>query len=595
MAARKARDSKGTETDYQYTDATPICVSRSDGTEMPAEYNHYEKVEEGARPIIEWQNKLGQALAAELKPGVSGQFFLQDFPTHYHLRWYQAKDENKKTQPKHYYLFGYPEDSARQARKYFRSPNQFLPHLLWLAGESRDRGDCACEFCSGSKPITSKGAKVKAPSSAAQGSSSTQGSSSAQGSSSTQGSSVAQGPAPVPAAADYMSSATRKSVQDKPASSSTKAASTSLGTASSTAQVPAPSSQASGTTNRATTVSITGIAHDHDALFRAGEVVWLRNNSSWRVGMVLTSAPTLTIVPFGHPLYPTQEVTKAESEVRPFLAFSIPQIAPSLQEHKGRALADMDWEELVRRLNASDDPARREALAVEATKLAATRVDHCYSMFNFIRNDPAVNFDFFGGVFLGAEKLCVREPVRIKLSRDQMLEQPLAEGMPVVMIIERIMINNETLALLFEGSLWGLQQAKVNELTPENAGLGQGQLPTAMRGEKEFRDSLLWSRELRVDWVLLKRSVVMDAQGVRGRFYETRRLMPILDAAKFQEVLDSTRPSHVPQIPDIQKSLNNQGDSSGPTVGRVPTRAYAVAGAVPSDIPASLGPDVVEA
>lgn len=71
MTSRKTRDSKAAETEYQYANATPIQIWRSDGTEMPSEYSQYEKVENASKPIIEWQNKLGQALAAELMPTAS--------------------------------------------------------------------------------------------------------------------------------------------------------------------------------------------------------------------------------------------------------------------------------------------------------------------------------------------------------------------------------------------------------------------------------------------------------------------------------------------------------------------------------------------
>lgn len=71
MASRKAKDLKATDNEFQYANATAIQIWRSDGTEMPSEYSQYEKVEEGAKPIIEWQNKLGQALAAELMPAAS--------------------------------------------------------------------------------------------------------------------------------------------------------------------------------------------------------------------------------------------------------------------------------------------------------------------------------------------------------------------------------------------------------------------------------------------------------------------------------------------------------------------------------------------
>lgn len=69
MATRKAKDGKAAESEPQSTNSRPLQIWRSDGTEMPSEYSQYEKVEEGTKPIIEWQNKLGQALAAELSLG----------------------------------------------------------------------------------------------------------------------------------------------------------------------------------------------------------------------------------------------------------------------------------------------------------------------------------------------------------------------------------------------------------------------------------------------------------------------------------------------------------------------------------------------
>lgn len=324
------------------------------------------------------------------------------------------------------------------------------------------------------------------------------------------------------------------------------------------------------------------IAHDHDALFRAGEVVWFKNNNSWRVGMILTSSATLSIIPFGHPLYRTQEVIKEEADIRPFLAFSIPQINPGLQELKGRALSQIDWQALQDKFGAHADSSRREGLAIEATKLAATRVDQCYSTFNPIQ-EPAQNYDIFGGVFLGAEKICVGEAVRILFPREQQ-DQIAEKGVPVVMVIKRIIVDRDGGALVFEGSLWKLQHATLaQQLQTRNQGL----LPAALRGEKEFRDSVLHVRGWRVEWMQVNESMSVNETFIRGRFYETRRLTPILNPAKFQEMLQQKH------IDDIQTLLNNRGDSSGPRVGRVLNRAQAVAGAVP--MTGSLGPDVMEA
>ncbi|KAI3332025.1 hypothetical protein HD806DRAFT_177989 [Xylariaceae sp. AK1471] len=571
MASRKAKDSKAAENELQYASAIPIQVWRSDGTEMPSEYDQYERVEDGAKTIIEWQNKLGQALAAELMPESTGLYFLQDFPSHYHLRWYQASSDKKKHQAKHYYLFGYPEDpGAKKARKYYRSPNHFLPHLLWLVGDSQDRGDCACEFCSGSKPITSKAAKAKPASSAA------------------------QAPSPAPASAPPSTSTnntTANTVASTPRNATaasnakprpvSRPSTTTQPTFSHEAQTPASHQAPGGTSSVAQRPYV---AHDHGALFRAGEVVWYKNNNSYRVGMIVTANPTLSIIPFGHPLYRTQALTKEEADVRPFLAFSIPQINSALQELRGRSLAQIDWQALQERFGTHSDPTRQEGLAIEATKLAATRVDQCYSTFNAIQ-ESVQDYDTFGGIFLGAEKICVGEAVRIKLPREPQ-EQALDKGMPVVMLVRRILVSKEGQTLLFEGSLWKLQHAT---LAQQSQTLNQAQLPSTMLGEKEFRDGILQSRGWRVEWVLINQNLSVGEPAIRGRFYETRRLTPILNPAKFQEML------RLQHVDDIQTLLNNRGDSTGPYVGRVLNRAQAVAGAIPAGMPASLGPDVMEA
>ncbi|KAJ3579926.1 hypothetical protein NPX13_g636 [Xylaria arbuscula] len=597
MASRKAKDPKAADNDFQYTNATAMQVWRSDGTEMPSDYSQYEKVDEGAKPIIEWQNKLGQALAAELLPEATGLYFLQEFPSHYHLRLYQAKEDKKKHQAKHYYLFGYPEDGANKARKYYRSPNQFLPHLLWLVGESQDRGDCACEFCSGSKPITSKSAKAKAVVPAGQTAPPT--------TTSAPPSTLLQNPSTtVPAVPAVQAVSTAAAVPAVPAIQTVPTGPPQHHTSipqqptpipqqpTPIPQQPTPIPQETQTVAPYQTPEATpGVAqrsyaidHDRDALFRAGEVVWFKNNNSWRVGMVLTSSPVLSIIPFAHPLYQTQEVIKEEADIRPFLAFSIPQINNALQEFKGQALAQINWLALQERFGTHTDASRREGLAIEATKLAATRVDQCYSTFNLLP-DSVLNYDVFGGIFLGAEKICVGEAVRIKLSREQQ-DQTIEKGMPVVMVVKRIFVSKEGGTLMFEGDLWTLQHIPLAQQpqTPSSAGL-----PASLRGEKEFRDNILQSRGWCVRWVSMNQNMTVNESAIRGRFYETRRLTPILNPAKFQEMLQQQH------VSDIQTLLNNRGDSNGPRVGRVPNRAQAVAGAVPTGVSPQLGPDVIEA
>ncbi|KAI1820751.1 hypothetical protein F4861DRAFT_533464 [Xylaria intraflava] len=548
MASRKAKDVKDVKDvkvadDVQFANAIPFQVLRSDGTEMPSEYNQYEKVEPGSKAVIEWQNKLGQALAAELMPEANSAYFLQEFPAHYHLRWYQ---DDKRKPAIHYYLFGYPEDisSFNKARKYYRSPNHFLPHLIWLIGESEDKGDCACEFCSGSKPITSKSAKPK-----------------------------------VVTATEQISS---------PSSVPTTSATPSVLTSSVPTGSPAISSIADG--GPGTTAAVADIPSD-SILFRAGEVVWYKNNNSWRVGMVLTPGATLSIIPFGHPLYPTQAVIKEEADIRPFLAFSVPQINKALEAFKGQALSQINWPVLQTRLGVLADPsrqeARREGLAIEATKLAATRVDQCYSPFDPYHSQPQSTF--YWGVFLGAEKICVGEAVRINPMRDQR-EEAQDKGLPTVMVVNRIKcsgkLGEKDEELTFSGSIWTLRHASLTQ--PQQQTYAPEELPASMLGEKTFRDGILIDRGLCVHWVPVVSSITLVEASIRGRFYETQRLTPILSPSKFQDMF------HQRTVEEIQTLLNNRADSRGPRVGRVRNRAQAVAGAVPADVLASMNLGVKE-
>ncbi|KAI2624826.1 hypothetical protein GGS21DRAFT_493834 [Xylaria nigripes] len=578
MASRKPKDPKVTE-DIQYANATPFRVLRTDGTEMPSEYSQYEKVEEGAKAIIEWQNKLGQALAAELIPGATGLFYLQEFPTHYHLRWYQAKEETKN-QAKHYYLFGYPEESSTsKARKYYRSPNHFLPHLIWLISQSKDKGDCACEFCSGSKPITSKTTKMKIGSSSQQESwpaaTTTNLAPTASAGNATTNIVVDISNIPAPKITSLAPIAKTK----PPSHHSTMPQQPTL------PDIQKPMLYQPQSPKTSPDVSLRAYTvHDHDSLFRAGEIVWYKYRNSWRLGMILISRASLTIFPFSHPLYPTREIIKEEADIRPFLAFSIPQINSALQEFKGRAISQIDWKSLQERFDTLTDPNRQEGLAIEATKLAASRVDQCYSTFNPIQSEQI--YSVYGGVFLGAEKICIGEAVRIHLSREQR-DQTLEKGMPVVMVIKRVIImgREEGANLMFEGDLWKLQHVN---LAQQQQAPNHSQLPTAMLGEKQFRDGFLKSRGWCVEWFLMSQGMSVNESAIRGRFYETQRLTPILNPSKFQEMLRQQN------VDDIQTLLNNRADSGGPRVGRVRNRAQAVIGAVPNSVLGALNLEVME-
>ncbi|CAG8471088.1 5868_t:CDS:2 [Ambispora gerdemannii] len=93
---------------------------------------------------LEWRNKLGEGLVLLLneKKGTNIELpkRLSAFPRGYAL--YEHIKETDKFKRNDKYLFGLGE-------KRFRSPNEFVPHLYWLATNRERR--CQCKICTGAK------------------------------------------------------------------------------------------------------------------------------------------------------------------------------------------------------------------------------------------------------------------------------------------------------------------------------------------------------------------------------------------------------------------------------------------------------------
>ena len=83
-------------------------------------------------------------------------------------------------------------------------------------------------------------------------------------------------------------------------------------------------------------------------------------------------------------------------------------------------------------------------------------------------------------------------------------------------------------------------------------------------------------------------NITKDESAIRGRFYETSRLMMILAPDQFRQSMANGA------IDDVQAYLNNHLDSTGEYIGRRKNRDEALAGAVPEGFCLSLGPNVIE-
>lgn len=348
-------------------------------------------------------------------------------------------------------MYGHPQDCSDDF--VYRRPCEFIPHVLWLLSESQDHRDCPCKPChraTGRQVPRSFKAKMdeqaaaleatKLAAAATETKTAKKGARTAAtakkktATAATVASSVASSPG---------SEHSTKTIKPSAAPKATKKA-----TAAKTQQTPvptpvvpptpvvqpAPAAPAAPTAPAAPAVPATPAVpaaparhpalNDEPTLFRRGEMVWYQQGPAWRIGLIrhVDPEPTLNyiVVPLGHALLDVADVPKQQSQMRPFLTFSVPAISiPSLQEH---FFSQVNWQALMA------EPAyagRSEVIGLEASKLAALEIDGSWSTFNRLASGPKQpkNQSSYGGVFLGAEMIRLGDPVRPKdKNRGSLLE-----------------------------------------------------------------------------------------------------------------------------------------------------------------------------
>lgn len=288
------------------------------------------------------------------------------------------------------------------------------------------------------------------------------------------------------------------------------------------------------------------------------------------------------VKPLAHLHLQLDDLVKPETDMRPFLAFSVPPVA--LKEVQKVRMQNADWLH-IQEAYAGNDRQRQELVGLEASKKAVVEIDHSFSLFNILSQPaPTTERQHAGGVFLGAERVSVGEAVRVRLG-DHEIRPEWPKGLPVVMVLHHIFVANQggEDKLYFHGDIYRLEESTGQRQPTHNS-----QLPPALLREKAFRDGARPSTGTCVDWVLVFNNITKDESAIRGRFYETSRLMVILAPDQFRQSMASGA------IDDVQAYLNNHLDSTGEYIGRRKNRDETLAGAVPKGFSLSLGPNVIE-
>ncbi|ETS02050.1 hypothetical protein M419DRAFT_78753 [Trichoderma reesei RUT C-30] len=546
--------------------------------------------------FVEWRIKLGILLKQELSPTPDeGNPWYVHFPRGY---WLYEKS-------KHLWVSGYPIKS-----KLFKSPQEFGVHLIWLLSASKDYGDCCCVHCNTpapSKPLVApeeptgqtmtekperpvKVTPVPLPP--------------------IPGQPPQRAPSitPVPQAAQPQQPQQpqpqqlpqqlpqQKPIQQTPVPLPAHIQSNQPAQASQSPQLiqpnpsqPVPMAGTNPPTPQQPKAQAIQWSLKSPLLFRAGELVWFQTGNTWRLGIISNpgnmtpNGMTFELLPIGHAAVPQPNVTKAEADLRPFHCYSVPSV--DIAELKDKVFDEVPWESLFQA--AGSNAVRRDLINLDASKMAASKVDFSHSLWTRRGDDPTGKAVSYYGCFFGAERLEIGDAVRVKMAGAE-----ANSSQTTVMGLLHIFTSADYPgSVFFRGPIYQLSKQGAAAST---AGAGtviddeKDKLPLALQEEVRWRTQVTRSRQW--CWVLIKDNVVFKEQSIRGRFYPTHRLMPIYNPNEFNALLAGQQP-----LRDQHIYLNNRMDGAGGRhIGRKANRLDTLGPCVPHTARLMLEPHIQE-
>jgi hypothetical protein len=316
-------------------------------------------------------------------------------------------------------------------------------------------------------------------------------------------------------------------------------------------------------------------------LYRPGELVWFNKGQAWGLSVIskrqtINGQPRYLVQPLSHPLqHSPYQIKDREVDIRPWLAWSVPTPTHSAITNK-ITYDQVPWDRVIR---GDFGPGDAE---VDGSILAAKNIDSSYSLFDRVETPQAAPGEiYFNGMFLGAEKIWVGEPIRIRAANDDIL---------VLVIQSLIEVPPSTTAgsyVVFVGDVYKFLAAG-NPYQNRSQWPNHSHLPPRMAADLRFRNEVAENAKKGIwyDWLLIERSSKKGLADIKGRWYETRTLLPILRGKEQFEI-----EIHAGLTTDAGLWMNGRGDSSSMTGFRRKNRRDTLGKAVPADFEVSRGLD----
>lgn len=471
---------------------------------------------------------------------------------------------------KHLWVSGYPIKA-----KLFKTPQEFALHLIWLLSASKDYKDCCCVHCNLPSLPKQPPAGDDTPTLAA---------SESPVKSEKLPPKVTPVPLPqIPGQPQSRSPApTHRAQAARPIASSASpipipsptAAKQTQTLAPSPAQAPQAQPQPQVQAQVQQTQQTVAWSLKSPLLVRVGELVWYKNGATWRLGIISASNNQNghELVPLGHGIIHHPKVMKMTEDMRPFYAFSVPSV--NIPDLKDKVFDEIPWDAMIHA--TAGDKGKLEVIALDASKMAASKIDYSYSLWSRTSEDLSGKVAYYG-CFFGAERIEIGDCLRL---RSLPMELSVAGDSAILGLRTIFTSKDYPGAVLLCGHIYMLVKGEhANAVPPET-------LPLALRDESNWRNSINAASNWR--WILVKENLVLQEASIRGRFYPTHRLMPILDPPRFQHAVQQG------QVDDQLQQLNNRMDGMGHYIGRKWNRINTLGSCIAHGVRLALEPHIRE-
>ena len=328
-------------------------------------------------------------------------------------------------------------------------------------------------------------------------------------------------------------------------------------------------------------------AEPNKFLYRPGELVWSERPNSWGLGVIVDRTlskdqrrrASYTVQLLSHPYeHPDLQLAWEEKKLRPWLAFSAPEPTNEMLRQMRGPYSSIEWSAVIAGQYGSGDPE------VDASIFAARVIDGSFTLLSPLpTNDPNSPYQYYTGLFSGAEKIWLGEAVRMRSGQayDILIVHQILGTTSHVNRGNGQMVKVVNVDLIGEVYSFRGQAYDLENPPPEQL-LNPPSLPARVTEDLRYRNRATMRNKPPVFcyWKSASTQQRVNLKDVKGRWYESRLLMPLISGE--EKFVEAHRRG---DIEHVGSRINGRGSctsSEGQTIGaRYEERMTAFGAAVP--------------